>query len=188
MRQRSDLFGLGLLLSLGLAGCGVPSPVVPAPATAPSTEAALSQEVDISGEASTSGTYEVQQFYRDVGGGMRGPTRGVTPTYRAPIRRAPVFVGGIPYTPPPISWRPSWQQLREAQLRARAREAADIQRMARWYAIREAVREMQTTVGDLHRQLSRTSDPAARNSILNRIRFLEMRIGQGMREVYFPSR
>ncbi len=188
MRQRAEWVGLGILLSLGLAGCGAPSPVAPTPANAPSTEAALPQEIDLTSGASTSGTYEVQQYYRDMGGGMRGPTRGVTPTYRVPIRRGPVFVGGIPYTAPPISWRPSWQQVREAQLRARAREAADIQRMARWQAIQEAVTEMRYTVGDLQRQLSRTSDPAARNSILNRIRYLQMRIGQGMREMYFPSR
>lgn len=182
MRQRADLFGLGLFLSFGLGGCGQLSPVATTPEVAPAQEGASTSD------ASTSGTYEVQQYYRDVGGGMRGPTRGVTPTYRVPIRRQPIFVGGIPYTAPPISWRPSWQQVRDAQMRARAREAADIQRMARWQAIQEAVTEMRYTVGDLQRQLSRTSDPAARNSILNRIRFLQMRIGQGMREMYFPSR
>lgn len=84
MRLRADLLGIGLLLSIGLTGCGAPSPVAPAPAAVPS------QAVATSPEAALAGTYQVQQYHR-----MMPPTSGLTPPYRPVYGRRPVYSGGM---------------------------------------------------------------------------------------------
>ncbi len=199
MRHRAAVIGLGLLVSMGLAGCGAPSPVAPAPATAPSTEEALSQEVELTGEASTSDTYEVQQYYRDMGGGMVGPTRGVTPTNRDPMMRRPVYMGGIPISGPLVGRRPTWQELQDFRMRARvraaaeavvraSRRAAETYRMARWQAMAERYAAGRQELQRLRYALDRAPNPAFRAHLQNRIMLLEQRLTQYRLELQFGGR
>lgn len=198
MRLGATLTGFGLLVSMGLTGCGVSSPIAPSTAVEPSNDTATPQEVEGTGDASTSGTYEVQQYYRDVGGGMMSPTRGVTPTYRQPFRPGPVYMGRIPIYAPPVAWRPSWQQMQDIRMQARARAAAEaaarrarqigeMYRMARWQAIREAYYRGQFERADALRDSQYGATPAIRADALRRLAIIEQRLAQYRREMYFPG-
>lgn len=119
MSHRTELLGFGLLLTLGVAGCGTPSPVTPSLAVAPSPGGGTPQEVAAASEDSVSGAYQVQQYYRDTGGMM--------PTYQPRVRRGPVFGPYVPY-------RGRGESAAAAIARMRRDETY---RMARWMAARD---------------------------------------------------